>query len=846
MKLFAKKTLLSTVPGLSDSDIQYLKSCWIDTWEEYCAYAKTYSNYRFAGSDFFANKIDNNIYNGILTAEVAPRQLGCIISEARLKQMASAYCGSVASDGKPKSIGYDLKDESDLPHEVRMMSHMPPIGEQGARGTCTAFAAIALSEFAEKCQCELSPQFLYWSCKERDGNPHADGTTLDTVQEALYEDGVCEERLWPYCQNNLLDDNDVLNAGQGPAPAGAVEDAKRHRLSCRALSPNAVMQYRRILASGKPVVVGIVAFNSWLANRSTEETGRVPMPYMIMGADGAWHLLEEPQGGHAMCLVGYVDDDSVPGGGYFIVRNSWGEDWAKECNEGAGHALIPYRYMALFTYSAFTMIDQPSVQKNGEKVVEDESNGQDASPSVLDELPLNLRPFARVLESETRDFRGALLPKGTCVLSLPRPGSSIVEYKQENFGTKEYREILVLSRFPDKLRWTEEQSSIYDSVSKRKQEFCAKIDENLTESNLRFKPFPEFKFSWNLLQWMGESRIWSSSIIKEMDFSDRLFDALVADMLPADEMESEQIPEDWRKMMKETVVARIRKVTSFALLPDTVYIVEVFATPFEIDAKTGVCRFACPSVRLVDIVRQCAATAMANRKKGKYIFYTIGTGLPLDNGTTGVREGASSVIVSGPADGGSWDVRSPGYLTGQSAYRDFSDRLMPVTREDVVSAVKTYVDSVAGDSMKSGRVFVNEIVEHLHDKTFNGMPALRQTRVIRALLQMQGNDPGKYAVCMDVHGAQEVFVVPSTEVIEGKDKPYKGRGWLANLLLFHSIHFLGLMICSALFIGKAELEMMMGWNKSFVLKVVLAAATMCVSGFIQSKFNHLVSSIEKD
>jgi C1A family cysteine protease len=35
------------------------------------------------------------------------------------------------------------------------------------------------------------------------------------------------------------------------------------------------------------------------------------------------------QGGHAILIVGYTDDTTVSGGGYFVVKNSWGTGWGE-------------------------------------------------------------------------------------------------------------------------------------------------------------------------------------------------------------------------------------------------------------------------------------------------------------------------------------------------------------------------------------------------------------------------------------------------------------------------------------------------------------------------------------
>ena len=853
MLLSRNKTPLTAVGGLSDEQILVLKACGVRTWEEYCAYAHTYSGVDFGGSDMFRGKVGDAVFEGIANATVKERPAGFIIPDDSLQQMMMT-CGETFSTVAEADVVVGDFHKDGLPHEVRLIDRMPSVKDQGERGTCTAFASVALCEFAEGCETELSPQFLYWASKERDGRPNHEGTYLDTVQSVLHEIGVCEECLWPYNTKPAFD-NGVLNAGQGPAPEVAVEDARNHRVSCRALSPKSVREFRKLLAAGYPVVVGLTTFRSWTGNPMTAETGWVPMPYMRRDEDGGWQPLEKPGGGHAMCLVGYVDDRSVAGGGYFIVRNSWGEDWASECEEGAGHALIPYRYVALFCHSAFTLLDQlpeeDGARKGSSAKAQPVSSAASGNrPSALDKVPRYLHQFARKLDRPERDYMGALLPAGTYVLSLPQSGSPLVECKESNFASEAYRAIMAAARYPNRTMWSREQMETYDFVLRRKQDFCAKVDTNLEGKTLLLKLFPDFRFSWDMIMRLGVQRIGMVSPVKELDFADSLLDALLEESMPVDMTGTKQIPADWRDAMAKAVSARVYKVVSSSLLPSVVYAVEVFATPFEIDAGSGVCRFARPSARLVDIVRECACTALSKKDKkwkNRFVFYSVGTGLPLDKDLSGIHDGTCAIVVSGPADGGRWDVRRPSYLTGQTAYRDFVDRLMPATQEDVVSAVRKYVDGLRVNG-SSGTVTVDEIVDHLHDTkggTFCDFPPFRQTAIIRALLQMQGENPGRYAVCQKVGGTKEVFVIPPEARLSG-EKPYRGRCWLANLLLSHSIHFIGVTVCSAFVIGKSELASGLGWGQNIALKLLLAAATMFVSSLVQQWFNRRVASIERN
>ena len=243
-----------------------------------------------------------------------------------------------------------------LPQTIDYREEMPPIRDQGNRGTCVAFATTAVREYleiragADPKHVDLSEQYLYWWCKEHDGIPPDStpygGTYLSVGFKGLEESGEPEERDWPYNPEPAHSDDMGRTGpdGQGPPPEGAVKAAKKYRTSRTiTINPTSVDDIKTCLSDRKVVAFTIPVFNSWYRNPAVIRYGKISMP--LPG--------EQPAGGHAMAIVGYVDDDRYPGGGYFIVRNSWA-NWASQSVLGQGYGTIPYKYFQLYGQTALS------------------------------------------------------------------------------------------------------------------------------------------------------------------------------------------------------------------------------------------------------------------------------------------------------------------------------------------------------------------------------------------------------------------------------------------------------------------------------------------------------------
>jgi len=222
-----------------------------------------------------------------------------------------------------------------------------PIRNQGKRGTCVAHAVCAVLECQEARRKgeknDLSEQFVYCNAKANDGSADIEGTWLRVAMPLAERDGACLESVWPY--NPLKTPG---NEGQGPPPPAAQPDALDHLLVDPVeLDPRDPAPMRDALDGGRPIGLSVPVYNNWYSNPAANALGLIPMPLPN----------SVRKGGHAVCLAGYGWDPDFAGGGFFIVRNSWGTGWAPQSPIAPGYGAIPFLYVERYAWESWTTAD---------------------------------------------------------------------------------------------------------------------------------------------------------------------------------------------------------------------------------------------------------------------------------------------------------------------------------------------------------------------------------------------------------------------------------------------------------------------------------------------------------
>jgi len=216
--------------------------------------------------------------------------------------------------------------------------------QQGKRGSCQVFALVGVIEYQLARRGErvdLSEQFIMWAANEATGLKRTDGFNPDLLIAGLKQHGISEESLMPYVPRN---------EPIGKPSDQALRDAKK-RTSCKVVSikhwssaigfgHNDIKKITRRLDKGVPVT----ATFCWPFGLYDEQI--VDKQHFIIdkSIDG------KSKDGHGVILVGYGIDDKVAGGGYFLLRNSWGPKFADR-----GYARISFAYAKKYGIDAYVV-----------------------------------------------------------------------------------------------------------------------------------------------------------------------------------------------------------------------------------------------------------------------------------------------------------------------------------------------------------------------------------------------------------------------------------------------------------------------------------------------------------
>lgn len=176
-----------------------------------------------------------------------------------------------------------------------------PPKNQGSRPWCTAFAQITVMEnmirhgFGEIV--DLSEIHHFRNYNQYD-------CFASTKASQSYK--IVPEASWPY---------------NGSAIPGYKETALARITGYRSLTK--MSQVKDAIRAHHPVHIGLDVNYSWDA---PGKGGRLKS-----GGGGG--------GGHAITIVGFYEDSSYSGGGYFLIKNSWGTKWGD-----MGYGRVPYDY----------------------------------------------------------------------------------------------------------------------------------------------------------------------------------------------------------------------------------------------------------------------------------------------------------------------------------------------------------------------------------------------------------------------------------------------------------------------------------------------------------------------
>ena len=194
-------------------------------------------------------------------------------------------------------------------------NYVTPPKDQMDCGSCWAFSTTGALESYTLIHggyttgLDLSEQIMI-SCS---GAGSCGGGSIDRAASFIQQTGLPVDRMDPYVDANGTCAKAVANWQAATDKISAWEWINTGSAANLATVKNALYTYGPLVASM-----------------------RVYADFYSYGG-GVYSYTSGPfEGNHAILVIGYADDATVPGGGYFIVKNSWGQSWGEPFNDQPG------------------------------------------------------------------------------------------------------------------------------------------------------------------------------------------------------------------------------------------------------------------------------------------------------------------------------------------------------------------------------------------------------------------------------------------------------------------------------------------------------------------------------
>jgi hypothetical protein len=208
-------------------------------------------------------------------------------------------------DSRDFVVESSLNPNQKYPASLDLRPDLPEVWDQGLDGPCSAFSVAAIKNWQEKMDYGLTNKLSYDFVYDLRSNKPESGMYPRDTMKILQKYGIPTSDT--YSKNVKRRD---ANRKNFTPPQPVLDEASNHKIKSYA-RVNTIDGLKQALWKFGPCYLAMPVFN---------------------GSPNFWKpgFREKMIGGHALVIVGYNSRA-------FILRNSWGKDWAYE-----GHTFYPY------------------------------------------------------------------------------------------------------------------------------------------------------------------------------------------------------------------------------------------------------------------------------------------------------------------------------------------------------------------------------------------------------------------------------------------------------------------------------------------------------------------------